>query len=122
MAVDVTTNRENETVSSNKTLDEGDSGVVQNVTASCTLTLPATVVGATYHIRNGGSGSSDNAVTITISPAALDKIMGGGFTSADNKDIINTTGEGGVDEVTLVADGVNGYFIQSISGTWTREA
>ena len=113
--------RQAETVSSAKTLDEGDSGVVQNVTASATLTLPATVVGTTYIIRNGGSGSTDGAVTVTVSPAAADKIMGNGFTSADNKDAINTLGNAG-DEIVLVGDGVNGWFVQSVTGTWTREA
>lgn len=117
MAVSQSVFGENETVTGAKTLDEGDSGVVQNVTASATITLPATVVGATYIIRNGGDGS----VTINVSPAAADKIMGNGFTSADNKDAINTLGKGG-DQIVLVADGVNGYYVQSASGTWTREA
>lgn len=113
--------RQAEAVSSAKTLDEGDSGVVQNVTASATLTLPSTVVGTTYIIRNGGSGETDGAVTVTVSPAALDKIMGNGFTSADNKDAINTLGNPG-DEIVLVGDGADGWFVQSVTGTWTREA
>jgi hypothetical protein len=115
------TNREAEDVTGNKTLDEGDNGVVQNVTASATITLPSTSAGATYTILNGGEGEASE-VTVTISPAAADKIMGNGLTSADNKDLINTTGRGGVDFVTLVGDGVDGWKVAAISGTWTREA
>lgn len=110
-----------EEVTGNKTLDEGDSGVKQVVTATAVITLPSTVVGATYHILNGGNKIGD--VQISVSPAAADKIMGNGFTSADNKDAINTlaTAEPG-DEIILVADGANGYYIQRVKGVWAREA
>ena len=113
--------RQVEAVTGNKTLGEGDSGVVQRVTADATITLPATVVGTTYTIVNGGNGSTDGTITINVSPAAADKIMGNGFTSADNKDAINTDGRPG-DTITLVGDGVNGWFVQSVQGTWAREA
>lgn len=108
---------ENATVStSTKTLAEGDSGVVQNVTTTSTITLPATVVGRTFIIRVG----ADN-ITVAVSPAAADKIMGNGFTSADNKDLLFTNAPIG-SSVTLVGDGVDGYFVQRVSGTATREA
>lgn len=113
--------RQTETVSGNKTLDEGDSGVVQVVdTDGAVVTLPATVVGTVYIIENGGA---DGAVGINVSPNASDKLMGNGFTSADNKDAINTkaTAKKG-DRVVLVADGVNGYFFAEVVGTWAREA
>lgn len=113
--------REAEAVAANKTLDAGDSGVVQNVTASSTVTLPSTAVGLHYTIRNGGSGSTDGAVTINVSPAALDQIIGNGFTAADNKDAINTLGRAG-DEITLVGDGASGWHVANVVGTWTREA
>jgi len=112
--------RQVEAVTGNKTLDDGDCGVVQNVTADATITLPATVVGYTYTIRNGGNGSTDGTITINVSPNSADKIAGNGFTAADNKDAINTDGRPG-DEITLVGDGVNGWMIQSVQGTWTRE-
>lgn len=113
--------RQVESVTTNKTLDEGDNGVVQRVTADATITLPSTVVGYTYTIVNGGNGSTDGTITINVSPAAADKIMGNGFTSADNKDAINTDGRPG-DSITLVGDGANGWVVQSVQGTWTREA
>jgi hypothetical protein len=104
------------TVSTTKTLAEADSGVVQNVTASTTITLPATAAGYQFVIRVGADSK-----TIAVSPAAADKIMGNGFTSADNKDLIFTSARIG-DFVRLVGDGVNGYFVAEIAGTATREA
>lgn len=107
---------ESETVTGAKTLDEGDGGIVQNVTATATITLPSTVAGATYPIRVGNAG-----ITVTVSPPAADKIMGNGFTSADNKDLIFTNQPAG-SYVVLVGDGTNGYQVSRILGTATREA
>jgi hypothetical protein len=99
-----------------KTLAEGDCGVVQNVTATATVTLPATVVGYSYIIRVGKPG-----LTVTVAPGSVDKIMGNGFTSADNKALIFTTQPAG-SFVQLVGDGVNGWMVTRISGTATRAA
>jgi hypothetical protein len=99
-----------------KTLAEADYGVVQNVMGSYVITLPATVVGATFLIRVGAPG-----LTVAVSPAAADKIMGNGFTSADNKDLIFTDQPAG-SYVQLVGDGVNGYMVQRVKGTATKEA
>lgn len=109
--------RQVETVSQAKTLDEGDSGVVQNVTATATVTLPATTAGMFFVIRNGG----DESVTVTVSPNASDKIMGNGFTSADDKDAVNTLGQHG-DELALYSDGTHGWGVAWAIGTWTRQA
>lgn len=98
------------------TLAEGDSGVVQNVTATATITLPATVVGTQYIVRVGAEG-----ITVTIAPNAADKIMGNGFTSADNKAMIATSQPAG-SFVKLTGDGVNGWFVSEVEGTWTRAA
>lgn len=106
---------EHEAVTGNKTLDEGDSGVVQNATATAVVTLPATVVGTSYIVRVGAED-----ITLSVSPNASDKIMGNGFTSADNKDLIFTKQPVG-SYVRLVADGVNGWFVAEIAGTATRE-
>lgn len=109
--------RTGETVAAaSKTLDEGDSGVVQTCTVTTTITLPSTAANLFYIIRNGG----DESVTINVSPAAADKIMGNGFTSADNKDAINTLGNFG-DEIALVSDGTHGWNVAWSFGTWTRE-
>lgn len=105
-----------ETVSgATKTLDEGDGGVVQNVTVSSTITLPATVASTVYIIRVGKEG-----ITVNVSPNASDKIMGNGFTSADNKDLIFTNQPAG-SYVMLIGDGTNGWQVARINGTGTRE-
>lgn len=119
--VNIYSARQSEDVTGAKTLDGGDNGVVQNVTSSATVTLPATSAGTTYTIRNGGSGSTDGAVTVTVSPNAVDQIIGNGFTAADNKDAINTLGNAG-DEITLVGNGTTGWIVSNVVGTWTREA
>lgn len=112
-----------EEVTGNKTLDAGDSGVVQNVTATATITLPAVaagISGITYLIRVG-----DEGLTVTISPNAGDKIVGAGLTAADNKDVIFTTQPAGsyivltaVNEATTDS----AWAVQRILGEVTREA
>lgn len=114
---------EAETVTGNKTLDAADSGVVQNVTATCTITLPAaaaTTAGVTYPIRVGAEG-----ITVTVSPNSADKIVGNGFTAADDKDAIATTQAAGS---YIVLQSVNeattdsAYVVNRVLGTWTRQA
>ena len=105
----------------NDTMAEGDSGLVHKCgTDAVVFTLPATVVGYTYTFMNV---AEDGTAAISISPGAVDKIMGAGLTSEDNKDLINTksTAKKG-DFVTLVGDGVNGWFVTAMAGTWAREA
>lgn len=110
-------------VTSNKTLTAADSGIVQNVTATCTVTLPAAAAGVssvTYPIRVGKDG-----ITLTISPNSADKIVGNGFTAADDKDMIFTNQPAGsytilqsVNEATTDS----AYTVQRILGTATRQA
>lgn len=107
---------ESETVTGNKTLAEANSGLVQNVVATATITLPATVNGMTHIIRVGA-----DSITVTIAPNAVDKIMGNGFTSVDAKAMIFTSQPKG-SYVVLTADGVNGWFVQHIDGIATRAA
>lgn len=115
------TNRASTTKSDNYTVLATDSGKIIDVdTDAKTITLPSTVLGLTVTIRNAGA---DGAVAVTVSPAAADKIVGNGEAGVDNKDIINTkaTAKNG-DYVTLVGDGVDGWYIQAIKGTWAAEA
>lgn len=109
-----------EAVTGNKTLDEGDGGVAQVVTANAVVTLPATVVGTRYTIVVGET-STGAAPTLSVSPAAADKIMGLGFTSADNKDAVLGSPKAG-DFISLVGDGENGWQVDSAAGSWSREA
>lgn len=108
-------------VSASATLAVADIGVVQNVdTDVVVLTLPSTVVGHVFTVRNE---ALDGVSGVAISPAALDYITGTGLTAVDNKDLINTkaTSKRG-DYVKLVADGVNGFFIAEMVGIWAKEA
>lgn len=103
-------------VTGDKTLAIGDQGVVQNVTASKTITLPATVVGYSFTVRVGADG-----ITVAVSPNASDLIAGNGFTAADDKDLIFTNQPIG-SYVTLVGNGTTGWNVVGISNTATREA
>ncbi len=112
-----------EEVTGAKTLDAADSGVVQNVTAPATITLPAVaagISGITYLIRVG-----DEGLTVTINPNSADKIVGAGLSAADNKDVIFTNQPAGsyivltaVNEATTDS----AWAVQRILGEVTREA
>lgn len=118
-----------EQIDTAKTLALADCGIVQNVITTAVITLPATVVGAVFIIRNGGAkvastgpvgASNGGRVTINVSPNAADKIAGLNFTATDDKDAINTLGNVG-DELVLLGDGANGWMVVRSIGTWTRE-
>lgn len=81
------------------TVTAADSGTVINVTATATITLPATVVGISPIIRVGADG-----ITVTVQPNASDNIYGGQLTAVDNKALIFTNAPVG-SYVQLVADG-----------------
>jgi hypothetical protein len=106
-------------ITGNVTLDANSSGVVFNVTADATVTLPATAAGITYTFICDGA---DASVQITLSPNASDLIRGKGYIGADNTDWINTktTAHKG-DFITIVGDGAAGWFIQRQGGTWTHQ-
>ncbi len=103
-------------VATNKTLAATDCGTVQDVTATCTITLPATAVGDFFIVRVGKPG-----ITVTVSPNASDNIRGNGFTAADDKDAIATNQPAG-SFLKLVADGAAGQTVVGVRGTWTRQA
>lgn len=108
-------------VSSNTTLAlTTHSGLVTNVTATCTLTLPAVATMHRYIVRVG-----DNGLTVTISPNASDLIAGAGAANsgagADNKDVIFTNQPAGSFIVLEYGD-ANGWAIVRSLGTFTFEA
>lgn len=114
---------EAETVTGAKTLDGGDSGVVQNVTASAVVTLPASAAGNagdTYMIRVGAE-----SITVEIAPNSADKIAGGGLTEADDKSIYFTNQPAGSYIVlgsNAQATTDSAWVITKVLGTITREA
>lgn len=114
---------EAETVTGAKTLDVGDSGVVQNVTASAVVTLPASVAGnagVSYVVRVGKEG-----ITLEIAPNSADKIMGGGLTAADDKSIYFTNQPAG-SYIVLTSNAQattdSAWVVTRLLGTITREA
>lgn len=86
------------------------------------MTLPATVAGLEYTFVLAAAGLSAGT-GLQIAPNAADKIMGNGFTSADNKAaVLAGSGDREGDSITLIGDGVDGWYIVGVTGTWTRAA
>lgn len=108
--------------SADYTLVAADSGKTIFVTGvDKVLTLPATVAGLKYTIvlKNAGLSAGTG---LSISPAAADFITGNGLSAVDDKDLILAgSGDRAGDCVTIEADGVDGWFITSIIGTWSKE-
>jgi len=129
-----------ETITADKTLSYNDSGTVYLVgTDGLTITLPATKAGVTFSFINSGADGNN---IITISPNANDKIQGSVVTSttpqadtavangnvvlitgADDKDLINTKATANLgDNVTLIGDGADGWWITKGVGVWAEES
>ena len=114
-----------ETVTTSTALTVADSHKYFLVgTDALVITLPSTAAGVKYTFIN--SGADQNNI-ITISPAAADKIIGtvanasadSVATASDNGDLVltkNTANRG--DRVTLVGDGVDGWYIVEGVGIW----
>jgi hypothetical protein len=111
------------TKNANYTVQATDNNAHIIVTAADkVITLPPTIAGFLLCISLAAAGLSAST-GLQISPNANDKIMGNGFTSADNKDaILAGSGDREGDSITLRGDGVDGWYIVAHEGTWTREA
>jgi hypothetical protein len=87
------------------------------------FTLPAAAAatkGVWYEFE---AGELSGGVGLSISPAAADHIRGNGLTSVDNKDLINTGASDRLgDSARLYCDGVDGWVIEAVVGTWAKEA
>jgi len=87
------------------------------------FTLPAAASatkGVWYEFECGAVSAGTG---LSVSPAAADHIRGNGLTSVDNKDLINTGATDRLgDMVRLYCDGVDGWVIEQIIGTWAKEA
>ena len=98
------------------------------------VSVVATAVDLVISLPPAGRGTRGNRITVvagvastvtglSLSPASADKIQGTGITAADNKDLINTAATDAVgDSLTVVCDGVDGWWIEGKIGTWAREA
>lgn len=111
-----------EAKTSSFTVSKSDNGKVFKFdsTTSIVATLPATEAGLTFTFV---VGQLTAATGHSVSPAAADQIIGNGFTAADDKDAICSAATDRVgDAITIVGDGVDGWYITSVTGTWAREA
>lgn len=114
------------TISSSTTPSADKSGMlipVDTTGGAVIITLPAvgsanTGPGMTFRFKIVASTNQLN-----IDPNAADNIRGLNLNAAgsDDKDFILATPAVG-DYIYLVSDGVNGWYVTSASGTWTREA
>ena len=114
---------ENLTKTANYTATAADSGLVLNFTSTATLTLPAVAAGTSNIVIIARVG--DEGITLTVSPNSADKIVGNGFTAADDKDLIFTNQPAGsyvVLQCTNEATTDSAWVVQRILGTATREA
>lgn len=104
------------------TLLPKDNGAVifADSTTSVVVTLPATAKGLRFTLV---VKQLTTATGHSFSPAAADYITGNGLTAVDDKDLICSAASDRVgDAVQIVADGVDGWFITAVSGTWAKEA
>ncbi len=108
------------------TLKASDSGktFVWNSATAFNFTLPAvqkSQKGIFYHFIVNTAATSGTGHG--VSPASVDKIVAPGVTATDDKDIYFATASDAVGNgFTLVSDGVDGWFVQTINGTVTQEA
>jgi len=114
--------RKTEIITADRTVAAADNNTTFIADAvDLTITLPAVAtVGANFRVE-ACVATLSLTTGLLISPAAADAIHGGGLTSVDDEDLKNTAAtdaEG--DMVALVSDGVDGWFITSIVGTWAK--
>ncbi len=106
-----------------QTLTAAQSGEKFVGAVDAVFTLPAagaSTKGVWYEFE---CGALSTGVGLSISPAAADHIRGNGLTSVDNKDLINSGATDRLgDMARLYCDGVDGWVIEAIIGTWAKEA
>ena len=106
-----------------QTLTAAQSGQKFVGAVDAVFTLPAAAAatkGVWYEFETGAVSAG---VGLSISPAAADHIRGNGLTEVDNKDLINSgVSDRKGDSVRLYCDGVDGWVIDAVIGTWAKEA
>ena len=106
-----------------QTLTAGQSGTKFVCGAVDTVfTLPAAsaaTAGVWYEFECGVLSATTG---LSISPNASDHIRGNGLTSTDDKDLINTAATDRIgDSARIYCDGVDGWVIEAVVGTWAKE-
>jgi hypothetical protein len=99
------------------TCGEDESGATYAITGNDVVaTLPSTKVGLRYrfHVRSIGGSTG-----FSLSPAAVDKLMGSGLAETDDLDAVNTQGTAVLgDQIEVLADGSLGWYVLDLIGTW----
>lgn len=86
------------------------------------FTLPAAAAGTKGVWYEFECGALSSGTGLSISPNASDHIRGAGLTSTDNKDLINSGATDRLgDMARLYCDGVDGWVIEHLVGTWAKE-
>lgn len=106
-----------------QTLTAAQSGQKFVGAVDAVFTLPAAAAGTKGVWYEFECGALSSGTGLSISPAAADHIRGNGLTSVDNKDLINSGATDRLgDMVRLYCDGVDGWVIEAVIGTWAKEA
>jgi len=105
--------REFVAVTGAKSLVVADQGIVQNVTASAVVTLPAAAAGQTFTLRVGKEG-----ITTSLVPVGSDTMTGNGFTPTALKGAVFTNQPAG--SYIQVVAGAATWHISQLLGTATR--
>jgi hypothetical protein len=106
-----------------QTLTAAQSGQKFVGAVDAVFTLPAAAAGTKGVWFEFECGAVSAGVGLSISPAAADHIRGNGLTAVDDKDLINAGATDRLgDAVRLYCDGVDGWVIEGIIGTWSKEA
>lgn len=86
------------------------------------FTLPAAAAGTKGVEYFFVCGAASSGTGLSISPNSADNIRGAGLSAVDNKDLINSGATDVIgDTAHIVCDGVDGWIIVSLSGTWAKE-
>lgn len=102
------------------TATEADNGTifVADSATSVVVSLPATRAGLTFTLVVGTLTTSGGHA---IDPVAADQVIGNGFTPSDGAAVTCTAASDRLgDAITVVADGVDGWFVTSVTGTWAN--
>lgn len=87
------------------------------------FTLPAAAAGTKGVWYEFETGALSAGTGLSVSPAAADHIRGNGLTAVDNKDLINSGATDRLgDMVRIYCDGVDGWVVEHVIGTWAKEA
>ncbi len=106
-----------------QTLTAAQSGEKFVGAVDAVFTLPAAAAGTKGVWYEFECGALSSGVGLSLDPAAADHIRGNGLTSVDNKDLINSGATDRLgDMVRVYCDGVDGWVIEEIIGTWAKEA